>query len=93
MRLADELWNRELGGRPVVAYERDGAASCLEVELKRAVRPMLRARDGGDGVAHHAAVPRAGVAQPGRYPSRNSVTALTAGDGAPDWPSPEAPAY
>ena len=54
-RLAHELRDRERGARSVVAHERHGAASRLAVELKGAVRPVLGARDGADGVRHDTA--------------------------------------
>ena len=62
-RLADELRNRERGSRPVVLYKRHGAASRLAVELERAIRPLLGAWDGADGVGHDAALPGRSVAQ------------------------------
>jgi hypothetical protein len=67
-RLADELRDRERGSRPVVAYKRHGAASRLAVELERAVRPVLRAWHGADGVGHDAALPGGGVAQSSQTP-------------------------
>ncbi len=61
--LADELRDRECGSRSVVAYERHGAASCVAVELERAVRPAVGAWDGANGVGHNPAIPGGSVAQ------------------------------
>ena len=64
VRLADELRDHERGCRSVIAYERHRAASRLAVELERAVRPALGARDAADCVGHDAAIPGGSVAQP-----------------------------